>query len=136
MKNWNKKKVFRYIFKISIGFLFGYFGLLALANPELEGAKWLSSEMSSLITVFVPVKVFMLFFGAVQAVLAGLLILDKFSSFALATAAVLTFGIIVNLGWNEIALRDLVILAGVLHLYFSEQQEEEKIFQLRIRNKF
>lgn len=115
------KKISRQIFKSAIGILFGYFGILALINPELEAAKWLSQDIVFLINILMPENIFMLILGTVQVVTAILLIANKFSKIVLPVAAILLLGIIINLGWNEIALRDFVILTGVAYLYFSDK---------------
>lgn len=116
-----KKNISRYVLQMMIGVLFGYFGIMALLEPETQAAIWLSQSSASLIEFIVPIAIFMLALGAMQVVVAFLLIADKYGNFALPLAAVLLLGIIINLGWNEIALRDLVILTGVLHLYFSKE---------------
>ncbi len=114
-----KEKISRRIFQSSIGGLFGYFGILALMDPITEAGTWISPSIITLIEFIIPVSVFMLILGALQVTIAFLLILDKYTHIALPLAAVLLGGIIMNLGWNTVALRDLVILTGVGYLYFD-----------------
>lgn len=126
MKYRDKEKISRYVFKIATGILFGYFGILALINPDIEAAKWLSPNMTSLIEFFIPVNIFILILGATQVLVALLFIVDKFSNIVLPIAMILLLGIIINLGLNEIALRDFTILTGLIYLYFSDKHLENK----------
>lgn len=123
MKHQDMKKISSYVFQTAIGFIFGYFGILALINPDIEAAKWLSQGSASLIELLMPIGAFMLMLGAVQLAIALLLVADKFSKAVLPFAAVMLVGIIINLGLNEIALRDFVILTGVSYLYFSNEHD-------------
>ncbi len=120
-----------------MGIIFGYFGLLAIINPTLEAAKWLSQTSVLLIEYVITTSVFMIILGFLQLGVATLLISDKYTKVALLIAACLLFGIIVNLGFNEISLRDFSLLAGIGYLYFSMEQENELVADLKskfIRN--
>lgn len=131
------KKISRYVFQSSMGIIFGYFGLLAIINPTLEAAKWLSQTSVLLIEYVITTSVFMIILGFLQLGVATLLISDKYTKVALLIAACLLFGIIVNLGFNEISLRDFSLLAGIGYLYFSMEQENELVADLKskfIRN--
>lgn len=119
-----KEKISRYFFQAAIGIVLGYFGFLALANPQLEAAKWVSQYSADLIELVMPVVIFLYIFGAIQITVAVLLVIDKFTKTALLTASVILLAVIINLGWNEIALRDFAILAGTVHLYFSLSKDK------------
>lgn len=121
-----KEKISHYLFQAAIGVLFGYFGILALTSPNDQATTWISPRISSMIEILIPVGVFMLIFGALQTVIAVLLIVNRYVKFALFLSAIFLVGIIINLGPNDVALRDLVIFFGVAHLYYHQGEKMDK----------
>lgn len=112
----------RYVFQVSVGILFGYFGMLALLDPEREAAKWVTGDIATLIEYVMPVATFVFIFGLLEVAVAAALIADRLTRIALLVAAAMLIGVIINLGWNEIALRDVIILLGIGHLYFTQEK--------------
>ena len=111
------KVLMRRIFQLGIAVAFGYFGILAILNPEIEGAKWIGVNMKTTIEYVMIVEIFMLLLGAAQVVVSISLLVNKFLDYTLPLAALLLVGIIFSLGWGELAIRDFAILTGVLYLY-------------------
>ncbi|HAH04223.1 MAG: hypothetical protein UV78_C0065G0006 [Parcubacteria group bacterium GW2011_GWA2_43_17] len=105
------------LFRSAVAMVFAYFGVQASLQPEWQAALWLQPFTVKLIAAVLPVKVFMIIFGGLQTVVALLLLAGRFLAYVLPAAAVLLLGIIVNVGFNEVSLRDFVILTGVLFLY-------------------
>ena len=118
-----RQQISRNIFQAMVGILFGYFGTKALLDPGTEAAIWISPFNAKIIESMLSLVAFMYILGVLQVLTATLLIFNKFARFALPLAGVLLLGIIINLGWNELALRDLVILSGVIYLYSSSNSD-------------
>lgn len=118
-----KEKISKYVFQAAIGILFGYFGILALLNPDIEAAKWVSANIAALIKIWMPIGIFMIALGLVQIILAALFITNTYVNFAIPISVLLLTGIIINIGFNEIALRDFVILTGLGYFYFENKNQ-------------
>ena len=112
-----------WVFRIALSLVFGYFGWLAVSEPATQVNLWLSSLSYKIIGAIMPLTWFMIGLGVVQLAVASALFWHRALIYALPLYAVLLIGIIVNLGWNELALRDLAILAGVLYLYSRELEK-------------
>jgi len=117
-----QEKISRYVFQAMIGLVFGYFGTKALLNPEMEAAIWISQFSARIIESLLPLSAFMYILGTAEVAVAIMLVLNRLTKVALLVASALLAGIIINLGWNELALRDLVILSGTLYLFFSDRK--------------
>ena len=72
--------------------------------------------MSSMVSVEVGVRLF----GIAQVAVAAAILFKLLLRWALLLAAIMLVGIIANLGFNETALRDLVLLTGVFYFYTQE----------------
>ena len=107
----------RILFRIALALIFGYFGGLAIVNPEYQAALWLRPGIASIITFILPLKVFIYLLGAVQVLTAFFILTGRLLNWVLPLSALLLLGIIINLGINEVSLRDFVILTGILYLY-------------------
>lgn len=110
----------RWVFRAAIAGIFAYFGVYAIIDSEAQAAVWVRPDLIPLITNVLPIMVFMKLLGAAQVVTALLLVTGKFLKIGLVMAAALLVGIIFNLGFNDISMRDLVILTGVLYLLAQE----------------
>ena len=107
------------ILRIGLSIIFLYFGILALKDPSGQAAIWLNPKMEAIITSMVSPKTFMLFLGVAQVAVAAGCMLGIYARVASAGAVLLLAGIIVNLGFNDIALRDFAILTGHLFLVIN-----------------
>lgn len=105
------------LFRASLAFIFGYFGVRALINPEYQAALWLDPAIASFVGSVIPLNVFMYLVGGIEVVVAFFVLIGKFLKWVLPLAALVLFGIIVSVGFNEVSLRDAVIFFGVLYLY-------------------
>ncbi len=111
-----KKDLSLLVLRIGLSVIFLYFGLLALKDPAGQAAVWLNPQMTGIVAGLMPVQIFMLALGVAQVVIALGCIFGVFIRVASGAAVLLLAGIIVNLGFNDIALRDLAILTGHLFL--------------------
>ena len=111
----------RILFRIALALIFGYFCGLAILNPEYQAALWLRPDIASIITFILPLKVFMYLLGGIQVLTAFFILIGRLLNWALPLAAFLLLGIIINLGINEVSLRDFVILTGILYLYANHK---------------
>ena len=112
-------KYTEFLFRAGIAAVFLYFGIMALRQPEAQGALWIRPEFIRTITSLVSIKVFMLALGIVQIVVGCALVAGVALRAALLIAAALLIGIIINLsgnGINDVVLRDIAILTGVIYL--------------------
>ena len=107
------------ILRIGLSIIFLYFGIWALKDPSGQAAIWLNPKMEAIITSMVSPKTFMLFLGVAQVAVAAGCMLGIYARVASAGAVLLLAGIIVNLGFNDIALRDFAILTGHLFLVIN-----------------
>lgn len=114
-----------WLLRLAIGFILIYFGTQALLNPELQAAHWVSHSAGILIEAIMPLKVFMIILGLAQVISGGLVALGLWLRYALPVVALLLVGIIINVGWNEVAYRDFVILTSVIYLYSQEQNKPQ-----------
>lgn len=111
-----KKDFSLLVLRLGISLIFLYFGILALKDPAGQGEIWLNQSMKDIITTLVSVKVFMTLLGLAQITVAVLTILGVYIRYTSLAAAALLLGIIINLGFNDIALRDFAILTAYLFL--------------------
>ena len=98
--------------RVGISAIFLYFGIWALQDPIGQATVWLDPQMAGLITMLMPVKTFMLLLGVAQVAVALSCMLGIYARYGSALGALLLLGIIVNLGFNDIALRDFAIFTG------------------------
>lgn len=115
-RNNMKKDLSLLVLRIGLSIIFLYFGILALKDPSGQAAIWLNPKMAAIVTSVVSVKVFMMIMGVAQVAIALGCIFGVLGRVASGAAVLLLAGIIVNLGFNDIALRDLAILTGHLFL--------------------
>lgn len=113
-------RVTRIVFRSAIAVIFFYFGVLALKDPTGQAGIWMRPQFASLITAIVPVSFFMITFGIAQILVAVGMIFGLFLRFVLPIAALMLLGIVINLWFSDIALRDLALLTGVIYLISEE----------------
>ena len=114
------RKTGKLAFRIGLAGLFGYFGTMAILEPANQAATWLSPQFEELMSSMVSVEVGVLLFGIAQVAVAAAILFKLLLRWALLLAAIMLVGIIANLGFNETALRDLVLLTGVFYFYTQE----------------
>ena len=107
------------VLRMGLSVIFLYFGISALKDPSGQAAVWLDPKMAGLVTMFVSVKTFMLLLGTAQVAVGISCMLGIYARYGSAMAVLLLAGIIVNLGFNDIALRDFAILTGHLFLVIN-----------------
>lgn len=118
------------IFRFGLGMIFFYFGALAIVEPQVSAARFLNPQISDFVSTILPLHLAMIGFGILEAAIGLAILFGIYLRLALVLAGVLLIGIIVSLGiitttslnqirLNEIALRDFVILTGVI--YFLSQ---------------
>ena len=110
----------QYIFRLGISFLFLYFGYLAVTEPLIQANVWIRKENLDIISSLISVSIFMQIYGVIEILVALMLATGRYLRLGLFIAFILLAGTIINLGFNEIALRDFVIMTGVLYLLSQE----------------
>lgn len=108
------------LFSYSVAAIFAYFGFLAITDPVTQTQLWVAPEIYSIIIKFVQVEQFIQIFGFIQVGLAALIFANRFLKIVYPIVAMMLVGIIVTVGFNEVAYRDTVILFGVLYLWSQE----------------
>jgi len=118
------ERVSQNIFRLALAAIFAYFGYLALADPVTTASRFVDPNILNFIKGLMDIKIVMIGFGLAQIAVALAIASKFFIKFALVAAALMLIGIIVNLGVytpgsgiNELALRDIVILTGVIYLF-------------------
>lgn len=117
--------------RISLAVLFLYFGFLAVFRPETQEI-WIRKEFLNLIPDFLGARIFLLIFGFFQILSAFSILLNLYIKWGLWLAALILIPIIINLLnfsaplANDIALRDIVILASVIYLALNENNPVRK----------
>jgi uncharacterized membrane protein YphA (DoxX/SURF4 family) len=108
------------IFRIGIASIFLYFGILALLNPQIQAQTWMAPKMAQIISPVLPVETFMIFFGVFEILVGLSIFLGYALRVGLTMGAFMLIGIIFNLamvsGFNDVILRDIVILTGIFYL--------------------
>jgi len=111
----------RWLFRIGIATVFLYFGFQALKDPVGQAHLWTRREILELISGVAPLEIAFTVFGIAELFVAFTLLTGVLARWGLFLAAALLVGIIVNLGFNDISVRDFTILTGVLYLLAQEQ---------------
>ncbi|MEK6968070.1 MAG: DoxX family membrane protein [Nanoarchaeota archaeon] len=102
-----------FLLRICLGGIFLWFGIHAILNPA-EQFNWMAKWVQTIPVVGTPTFVFL--FGIVETFLGTLLVLGIFIRLAALATALSLISIIINLGWGEIAFRDVVIFMAALTL--------------------
>lgn len=110
----------RGLLRLALAGLFAYFGWYAVTEPAAQAEIWIRPDIRELIVTIMPVTTFMLILGSTQLAVAIILAVGRFLWLGLGVATLLLIGIIINLGFGDLALRDGVILAAVLYLLAQE----------------
>jgi len=100
--------------RFALGGIFAFFGVQAVLDPALHLGIWFAPWVQALPLIGTTQFVFVL--GVLEILVALALILGVGIRYASILAAGMLVGIIVNLGFGEIAYRDIVLLAGALVL--------------------
>lgn len=109
-----------WLLRFALGFILVYFGINAITHPGLQAALWINPAISGIIKALMPITVFMVIFGALQVIVGVLAFVGVWKRYVLPVVILMLVGIIVNLGWNEVSIRDFVILSAVIYLYTHE----------------
>jgi len=118
----------RWFFRIGIAAVFLYFGFLAVQDPVGQARLWTRRETLEIIVTLMPLGMAFTIFGILELAVAFSLISGVFLRTGLLLAAILLLGIIINLGFNDIAIRDFAILTGVIYLLLSEQPKNKSAY--------
>ena len=105
------------LLRFGIASIFFYFGFDAVANPELAAGQWIRPEPYSLISSIISIKLFMMTLGVIQILLSMAILSGMHLRKTLVVAGLLLIGIIINLGYNDVAIRDFAILTSVIYLW-------------------
>lgn len=98
--------------RVTMGLLFGYFGVLAVLDPARQQALWVASWIQQLPVVGSVEFIFA--WGVFQLLLALALILGLYLRFAGLAAAAALLGIVFSVGLNDIAYRDVVLATAAV----------------------
>lgn len=127
--NMHRDKIFyaKWLFRAGIATVFLYFGFLAIQNPELQARLWTKREILEVIAQLLPreysgqaIRIVFTVFGLAELFVAFSLITGVWIRLGLGLAGLLLIGIIMNLGFNDISVRDFAILTGVVYLFSQE----------------
>lgn len=102
------------LLRLTLGGIFIYFGVDAVLDPELHLSMWFAPWVQELWLIGTPRFVFAL--GVAEVLLGLALIVGVAIRWVALLAAVILLGIIINLGLNQIAYRDMVLFAAALVL--------------------
>lgn len=97
--------------RISLGLLFLYFGILAVYNPGAQ-LGWLADWVLRI--PFVGTSSFIFLIGIVEIIVGVGLVLGIFTRISAYVATALLVSISINLGFTEIAYRDLALACAAL----------------------
>ena len=98
--------------RVAMGGLFAFFGVLAVTNPARQRAQWMAEWVQNL-PALGPVlssEAFIIAWGVFQLLLATALILGLYLRVAGWIAAAALALITINLGFNDSAYRDAVLV--------------------------
>jgi len=122
----NLRKLSEKLFRFAIALIFLYFGYLAITDPVNTGNRFISAWALNIIRDYADLTIFVVVFGIAQVAVGLAIIFKILLKWVLLIAALMLVGIIASLGIytpgagiNELALRDLVILTGVIYLFFQ-----------------
>ncbi len=104
------------ILRIGLGIVFLWFGVTSILQPEI----W-----SSLVPSLIPISgnTVIIIMAIFQVLMAILLIIGLFTRLASLLLAISMIPIIMSLGYNDIAVRDLGIFTALLSLSLSENKK-------------
>lgn len=109
----NYRAIAGLLLRVSLGGLFLYFGLQALLEPNVA-LSYIPSYVDFLAT-----NTFITIWGVIEIIIGLMLVLGVFTKWAAFAAAALLVPIIISLGLNEVAYRDIVILFAALRLAYE-----------------
>ena len=99
--------------RIGLGIVFLWFGIDKIVNP-MNWAGWVPEGVRSIIPL--EDEVHMAIQGVVEAALGALMVLGLFTKVVGAISAAILLAIIIAIGLNDIAGRDIGLLGGALAL--------------------
>ena len=124
MIKFHYKKFSQILFRLAIAGIFLYFVYLSVTDPITTGNQFIAPWALDIVTKAIDLKIFVVAFGVVQIAVALAIVCKVFLKYALLAAALMLVGIITSLGIyhpttgiNELALRDIVILTGIIYLF-------------------
>lgn len=101
------------LLRVCIGGIFLWFGITAILDPAGQ-MHWLADWVVNLPVV--GSSTFILIFGVIEAIIGVSLVLGILVRWTALIAAMLLLGIVINLGFNEVMLRDLGLMAACIVL--------------------
>jgi uncharacterized membrane protein YphA (DoxX/SURF4 family) len=109
-----KKPLF--IIRLGLAIVFLWFGISKILQPE-SWIAWLPTWIEQLP---ISTTTHLILQGIAEAILGVLLLLGLFTRLAAAIAAILLVAVIITIGYNDIAIRDLAILSIAIALFFNK----------------
>jgi uncharacterized membrane protein YphA (DoxX/SURF4 family) len=115
------KKHATLVLRIGLAFVFGIFAVDKIFQAPLHVAwfAWIPPWLS-----FIPQNLFLYGLGAVEFVLALMLIGGKFVRLAALACATFLLGVVLSFGINEITVRDIGLIAMALALAMLPEQNQ------------
>lgn len=116
-----------FILRFGIALTFAFFGIFAVLDPPGQSALWIRPEFAIFFGRFIPLDLFVFFFGVLELFIAIALVTGLWYRAALWLAAISLVAVIIdlvnfnNIFANDLAIRDFAILTAVLYLLFKEE---------------
>ena len=101
------------LIRLGLGFVFFWFGIDKFIHPALW-IGWIPQYVLSLIPIFPGIFIFLL--GVIETILGALLLLGVIVRLVALISAIHLLAIIFSLGFNDIVVRDIGLLAMALSL--------------------
>ncbi len=111
------------VLRLGLAFVFGWFGIDKFLHVD-AWYGWIPAWLS-----FVPQDAFLYVVGAVEVVLALLLVIGRYVRITSLACAVLMLGVVFSFGINDITVRDIGLIAMALAL--AMMPEPRKYVELR-----
>jgi len=113
------------VMRLGLAFVFGWFGIDKFVHPS-AWYGWIPAWLGG-----VPQNPFLYALGAVEVILALLLLAGRFARFAALACAVFLVGVVVNFGITEITVRDIGLIALALAIAMSpDHRKYHEVHQL------
>jgi len=110
----NYRALTGFFLRFSLGAIFLYFGIQAILDPNTA-----MSYIPAYAEAIFANSTFILIWGIVEVLVGIALIVGVYVKYTSLIAAALLVPIIISVGLNEVAYRDVVILLAAVHLAFE-----------------
>ncbi len=112
----DKQGLSTFILRLGLGFVFSWFGLDKLLNPQ-NWQGYITPALAKLI--FIDMSLFILLLGILELVIGLMLLLGLFTRLVASVAAVQLLVIIISLWFNEITVRDIGLFSIAVSLILN-----------------